>query len=111
MKTRILVSGGFGAGWSTWNSEAKYELATDAELIRLFESRQRDAFEERANHILRTVTGHREDAVYMGGYEQLEVQEAEGDWLIEEYDGSESLHEISTAAWRPSGKFQPENVE
>ena len=107
MKTKVLVSPGFGAGWSTWNSEAKYELATDAELIRLFEAGDRDAFEARANHILQAVTGDEADTVYMGGYEQLRVEAVEGDWLINECDGSESLEEIMTAAWRPSGKAIP----
>lgn len=109
MKTKILVSPGFGAGWSTWaESAARYELATDQELVRLFETGDRDGFEARANHILQTITGDATDSVYLGGYEQLEVQEADGDWFIEEYDGSESLHEIATAAWRPSGKFSSE---
>lgn len=102
---KVLVSPGFGAGWSTWNREAKYELATDAELIRLFEAGERDAFEERANHIIRTVTGDHKESVYLGGYDQIRVEEVEGDWFINEYDGSESLHEIATEAWRPSGKF------
>jgi hypothetical protein len=105
VKTKVLVSPGFGAGWSTWNSQAQYELATDSELIRLFETGERDAFEERANLILQTVTGDSVDTVYMGGYDQLQVEEAYGDWYIEEYDGSERLQEIETAAWRPSGKF------
>lgn len=102
---KVLVSPGFGAGWSTWNSEARYELATDSELIRLFEAGERDAFEERANHILRTITGDATDSVYMGGYGQLRVEDVEGDWFIEEYDGCERLQGIETAAWRPSGKF------
>lgn len=36
METReVLVSPGFGAGWSTWNSEYGQALATDPELVAL----------------------------------------------------------------------------
>ena len=85
-KTAVLVSPGFGAGFSTWN---KPEMAVDFDLVEAFLKEDMKRF----NYILEEKY---EDAYY-GGIEDLEVQWiTEGtQFMIEEYDGNERIVDIS----------------
>lgn len=83
----VLISGGFGAGWSTWAREGEGEAL-------LFDSRIVDA----------VLAGWEGDKIvslceslgyesYMGGVDGIRVEWLEQGtrFLVEEYDGSESL--------------------
>lgn len=89
-KVAILVSPGFGAGWSTWEygSELSEFMLFDSGLVEMAE---RGASSDEVEAYLKSKFG--EDLyVYMGGW-PAEIQ-----WLpvgtpfyVHEYDGSESL--------------------
>lgn len=84
----VLVSPGFGAGWSTWNSEHRETLCMDAEIARAV----LDGDIDKAVAVAKQKCGD----FYEGGARDLRVE-----WVkkgsafeIDEYDGSESLHVI-----------------
>jgi len=83
----ILVSPGFGAGWSTWNSENP-ELVFSPKVIEMVEAGKSGDIDN--DWVLENLGLNN---VYCGGAYDLEVR-----WLpvgtpfyIHEYDGSESL--------------------
>ena len=87
-KVAVLVSPGFGAGWSTWNSEHRETLCMDAEIVQAV----LDKDIEKAVEIAKQKCGD----FYEGGACDLTVE-----WVkkgqafeVEEYDGSESVHVI-----------------
>jgi hypothetical protein len=87
----VLVSPGFGAGWSTWAGGDEEFYAMDKGLIEL---RLRNATAGEVEKYCESVKG---ETPYMGGWEDVKIR-----WLdpgtqftIKEYDGSESLHLIS----------------
>ena len=91
----IIYSPGFGAGWSTWNTEYDVEeLIFDPGLADLLINRSsQDQIEA---YVTLKWTG-----VYTGGLEQAVVE-----WLatgtefkITEYDGSESLQFRNSDEW------------
>ena len=84
----VLVSPGYGAGWSTWNSEHRETLCMDAEIVQAVLDKDID----KAVAIAKQKCGD----FYEGGARDLTVE-----WVkkgtafeIDEYDGSESLHVI-----------------
>ena len=84
----VLISGGFGAGWSTWNSEHRETLLMDSEIVQAV----LDKDIGKAVKIAKQKCGD----FYEGGADDLTVE-----WVkkgaafeIDEYDGSESLHVI-----------------
>ena len=89
-KTAVLVSPGFGAGFSTWN---KPEMAVDFDLIEAFLSGDKTRF----TYILL----EKYENAYDGGVEDLEVQWVdEGKkFRVEEYDGNESLEVFNEEVW------------
>jgi len=84
--TAVLVSPGFGAGFSTWN---KPEMAVDFDLVEAFLKGDMERF----NYILE----EKFDSPYTGGVDDLEVQWiTEGtQFMIEEYDGNERIQKIN----------------
>ena len=86
-KVAVLVSGGFGAGWYSWNSNHK-ELLFHPKLVALVEAgKQSEITEEWLEQELDLKD------IYCGGARDLDIE-----WLnegtafvVEEYDGSESL--------------------
>jgi hypothetical protein len=88
-KVAVLVSPGYGAGWSTWNVEHAEFLCMDmqlveaviagntSEVVRLVESRDRD--------------------IYIGGLSDLRVEWVEQGqaFEIDEYDGAEYLRVVN----------------
>lgn len=87
-KVAVLVSPGWGAGWSTWNSEYRDFLIFDSGLIGLLEA---NASNDKVEAYLTEKLGE-DHNIYMGGWP------AEIEWLpvgtafyIHEYDGYESL--------------------
>ena len=86
----VLVSGGYGAGWSTWGSVSVF----DPDMV---EAVERGDSPEQLVALAETLYPEE----YVGGAEQLSVR-----WIpegtlfrIEEYDGSESLELASNVQW------------
>lgn len=93
-KVAIIVSPGYGAGWSTWGTPAQF-LAMDSGLVALVERR---ATADEVEEYLKTKL---DKVPYMGGWGDTEIQ-----WLpvgtqfyIHEYDGSESLRTHDDLVW------------
>lgn len=84
----VLVSHGFGAGWSTWNSDHREILCMDAEIVQAI----LDGDKDKAVKIAKLKCGD----FYEGGIDGLEVEWVEkgAAFEINEYDGAESLHII-----------------
>lgn len=86
-KVAVLYSPGFGAGWSTWNSDNE-GLIFDEEIVK----------EVLANNWQRAaeVAERKYPGCYTGGADQLEIKwlEIGSNFEINEYDGSESVHVI-----------------
>jgi hypothetical protein len=92
-KIAVLVSHGFGAGWSTWNHEYQDILCMDSEIVQAVLDKDIKKAEELAKQKC--------PDCYTGGVDGLEVH-----WVkkgqafeIEEYDGSESLHIIGNRSY------------
>jgi hypothetical protein len=92
----VLVSPGWGAGWSTWNDEP--ELVFLPEVVEWVENGKMEDIDD----VLRRVYPEPYDLPYSGGACELEVK-----WLpqgtpfcISECDGSESLKSPSSEDWR-----------
>lgn len=83
----VLISGGFGAGWSTWNDK---ELAYDKRIIEKWLEDVSSA--EMCNYV--ESLGYARP--YMGGYKQLDLEFIPRGTVfrIHEYDGHESIETI-----------------
>lgn len=87
-KVAVLVSPGFGAGWSTWSYDGKStKLIFHPKLVEAVENKVKDI-----EPILNQIFGP-DHNIYTGGWDQVEIE-----WLpegtpfyIHEYDGSESI--------------------
>ena len=90
-KTAVLVSPGFGAGFSTWN---KPEMAVDFDLVEAFLSGDMNRFE----YIVVEKYG---ENMYLGGMENLMVVWVdEGKkFRVDEYDGNERVEILEDADW------------
>ena len=94
-KTRkILVSYGWGAGWSTWSS---CEIATEimlsyAPLVKAIEADE-EVGEAHPSVVsmLAAIGAAGGESPYLGGLEGLVVVEVEGPFCVEEYDGNENI--------------------
>jgi hypothetical protein len=94
-KVAVLISPGFGAGWSTWAS-------ADQSKLLLFDRRFVEAVEAGVadiEPIAKEVTG--DEYVCCLGWHEVRIE-----WLpvgtaftVEEYDGSESLRTVSDLAY------------
>lgn len=91
----ILVSHGFGAGWSTWNSDYGLDLALDKRIIEKFLELSSKGIDYKTakkemKEYLETV-GYK--GVYCGGLDglTLEYVTVGTPIKINEYDGAESL--------------------
>ena len=85
---KVLVSTGFGAGWSTWMSDPN-----DAEIAREFPPlvaavEAGECIEEALAELIPLLS----EKPYTGGlYQSLRVEEVTGPYYIDEYDGAETL--------------------
>lgn len=94
---KVLISEGYGAGWSTWAnwSTGNKEMAIHPKLI--------EAVENGATcselHDLCEDLGFGD--VYMGGYDGLVIEEVPAGVLfsIKEYDGHEYIEEFDERDW------------
>jgi hypothetical protein len=94
-KVAVLVSCGYGAGWSTWTDEVETYLF-HPKLVQMVE-------EERHSEIT-TEWMEQElglDVSYTGGTDGLEIQwvPVGTKFVIHEYDGHESLRTIDDFYW------------
>ena len=94
-KVAVLVSPGFGAGWSTWDHNSREEnICFDAEVVQWVldgmpnADNFMDATQERLN-------------VYVSGMRDLVIQWVDPDskFRIDEYDGSETIMWESPTYW------------
>lgn len=94
---KILISPGYGAGWSTWNQP---ELATDKRLIELFEKgcTRNEMIDACVDYGHTNVYG---DPPYDGGFAQLKIVEVPKGSLfkIREYDGHEYVEVFDESKW------------
>ncbi len=99
---KILVSYGFGAGWSTWSDEGDDQFVCEYQPIIDFIEAGGDPVDlENEDHpltkqFLADLAEHRgkpvEDTYFcLGGADGLVVKTVHAPYRIEEYDGSESV--------------------
>jgi hypothetical protein len=88
----VLVSSGYGSGWSTWNSP---ECALDQELVAAIEAKL--PYEE-----IEEIAKRNWPYNYLGGLGDCYVEwVAEGTtFRIEEYDGAESICFLDSYSWQ-----------
>jgi len=88
-KVAVLVSGGFGAGWSTWNNDEG--LLFDKEVVEILLNEALS--EEEQQYKIYSLCEVKYPDAYLGGVTGLGVKwVSEGTrFVIKEYDGSESL--------------------
>ena len=93
---KVLISPGYGAGWSTWECP---EMAFDERLIRAFEC----GISEEDMKALCVECGYMPlgNPPFMGGFEDLEVVEVPSGTVfrIHEYDGFESIEIMDMDDW------------
>ena len=87
-KVAVLYSPGFGAGWSTWNSQKNTDLVFDPVIV--------DFVLNKSENWIEGVMAYCSIAypdVYTGGVPGLEVEwiASGSQFFIGEYDGSESI--------------------
>lgn len=112
METReVLISPGFGAGWSTWvcsygdnQGEAKrfalfYQPLIDA--IKDAQSKSIDdgSFAKALAQFKREFEEKFGDEPYCGGARDLRVVEVDGPFIVREYDGSETIQLRGSTDW------------
>lgn len=106
MKThKILISSGFGAGFSSWmhNKDAKRFALTYLPIITALES---DTDDQSLSEYHPAVISFKAEFFdrfnsdpYLGGLHQLCVVEVDGPFVIREYDGSESVQMRYETDW------------
>jgi hypothetical protein len=100
--TKVLVSRGFGAGWSTWSTASK-QVAEYAPVIDFIEKDYNDPADLTEDHpiIVQMIEDLDIDGFYAGGASDLEVVEIPDGvrYLIREYDGAESIVTEDTIQW------------
>jgi len=91
----ILYSPGYGAGWSTWNSDHSEFMLHDEKLVELVESDQRDKIEEYVKSV------YSDKYICCAGADQLKVEwvPVGTQFIIDEYDGSERITFKYTSRW------------
>lgn len=91
-KVAVLYSPGFGAGWSTWAGGNEEFYVFDGGLVALAE---RKATSGDVEDYLKEKFGQ-DHYHYLGGWEQVRIEwlDQGARFVIEEYDGSESLRVV-----------------
>ena len=84
----VLVSPGYGAGWSTWNSQHEEFMMFDASLVKAKES---NLSKDEIAELLVTKFG--EEYICVLGWDDTEIEWVPVDTRISihEYDGSEGI--------------------
>lgn len=94
--TKILISPGYGAGWSTWNDGDEEFLLKDPTLIEMAE---RGAPESEVKAYI--ASKFPDLNFYTGGWDQIEVRElpAGTQFIVTEYDGYEGIQINTETKW------------
>lgn len=87
---KVLVSGGFGAGWSTWSVKPQ-QVAEYAPIIEFLEAggNPKDLRSDSHPLIIKMCEDLGLEDFYTGGAKGLRVEEVDPPYIIEEYDGAE----------------------
>jgi hypothetical protein len=101
----VLISPGFGAGWSTWSPEDSLVLLFHKDIVEFILKNpvetcvDAEAWDREVAGLVHAITG--DDCAYMGGAEQLVVAWLpEGTpFIVTEYDGAEGLRSLSSYDW------------
>lgn len=102
---KVLVSPGFGAGWSTWaDTEQVNDFLFDAALIAALESGTplgncEDPDTPLGDFVARMQAKHGGHCSYTGGASDLRVQKITGRFYVNEYDGHESVVTPADHTW------------
>ena len=83
----VLISPGFGAGWSTWTSEHAEMLLFDHRFVEAAEAGVTDI-----EPIVKQVFG-KDEYIYTGGWRDISIcwLPAGTAFMVNEYDGNESI--------------------
>lgn len=94
---KILISYGFGAGWSTWamGVTAEIMLSHEAVIASVEAGEQLSETHPSIVAMVREIEAATGGVPYLGGLEGLSVVSVEGPFSVEEYDGSESVRTMS----------------
>ena len=105
---KVLYSPGYGAGWSTWNGDQfREDFLFDPLLIEAVEQ-ARSTNQPIPDHVIeafcdRVRAKHglteKDDYLCVLGAKQLSVATIHGQFIVEEYDGSESFRYRDTEDW------------
>ena len=92
----VLISRGYGAGWSTWNIP---EIAVDPRVVKAFEEGASE--EEMLQFCQEWGLTDEYGTLYMGGYDEIEVVDVPTGTLftIRVYDGSEYIETFDEKKW------------
>ena len=99
---KVLISPGFGAGWSTWTRGAGELMAEYAPIIAALEAGETLSESHPAvRSLVVECVAKFEESPYLGGLPGLTVVTVEGPYRISEYDGSESIETLagSLSSW------------
>ena len=98
-KVAVLISPGFGAGWSTWNPFYP-QMLFDPVIVEMLLNVQKLDAAFVTGQIQAHVEVNYPDA-YVGGLENLAVKwiPVGTEFIVNEYDGSESLRIKNDIAW------------
>ena len=109
-KVGVLISGGYGAGWSTWANDKDREfLLFDRGLVELvfekeaaYESRDDEwqKIDKSFDDVAEYLHANNRD-IYTGGWAGVYVKwmDPGTEFIVEEYDGSESLRYRDKENW------------
>ena len=91
--TKVLISPGFGAGWSTWNYDIP-ELLFDPVLVNMVE-------DGTSAETIESYCNAKYPSGYFGGSADLEVVLVKTglDFIVHEYDGAESIQLKDEFKW------------
>ena len=87
----VLISCGYGAGWSTWNNNYSINLAVDKRIIDYYKKNKERKLGK--NEIEKFLSSIGYEGVYCGGWNKMAIETVPPNckFRIDEYDGAESL--------------------
>jgi len=90
----VLISRGYGAGWSTWNHQYKEQMLFDPEIVQLL-------LNEAGDEAIAKIAEVKWPDAYVLGSDGLTIEwMPEGtEFIIEEYDGHESVAYKELTPW------------
>ena len=91
----VLVSSGYGAGWSSWNQS---ELAYDKRVVEYYMTHSPLTPREEVEAAMEQF-GYED--VYAGGWHKIHVDWvlANAVWRMDEYDGAEHIEYLNLEQW------------